>query len=142
MPLTTAHLLLALAASASLASCTQVPLLKDHTVHHPHDAKTKAPALIAPSHAPADSTPIDGSYLSISLDPAFWNEFFGRNKQPNTFTMDMLANVVNRTGVPPYIRPGGNTQDSTSFDPKSNGTAERVTGADGTVYSTTYGRGY
>ena len=90
----------------------------------------------------ADTNFIDGSYLGYSLDPAFWNEFIGRNKEPNQFTFSMFKNLDDRTGVSPYLRPGGNTQDSTIFDATSNGTAERVTGASGQVYSTTYGRGY
>ncbi|CAO1617376.1 unnamed protein product [Sympodiomycopsis kandeliae] len=63
------------------------------------------------------SPAVDGSFLSFSIEPAFYTDFFGDNSTwPNNLTLSALYMLSNRTGTPSNIRPGGDTQDKMSFD--------------------------
>ncbi|KAF7311470.1 Glycoside hydrolase family 79 protein [Mycena kentingensis (nom. inval.)] len=85
------------------------------------------------------SRPLDPSLTSLSVDPAFWLEFFGNATHPNEFSMQMLKNVAARTGSFPIIRPGGVTQDSSVFDAQAGSPTRTTDDSTGVIYRTTYG---
>ncbi|KAJ7343161.1 hypothetical protein DFH08DRAFT_702361 [Mycena albidolilacea] len=94
---------------------------------------------IPPTPPPHASRPLSPALASLSVDPAFWAEFWGNATHPNLFSMRLLRNIAQRTTAPPIIRPGGVTQDSSRFL-ASAGAPERTTDpATGAIYRTTYG---
>jgi hypothetical protein len=133
MPLAT--LLLAAAATVSLARGANIPASTS-------SSNSSFPKFWAAAQPPAASLPLDGSFLSYSIEPAFWNYFVGENKQPNHFLFDTRSHVVARTGVTPIIRPGGATMDLSHYDPSSNGTATRDMADDGSLRALIYEKGF
>ncbi|KAJ7137661.1 hypothetical protein C8R44DRAFT_607044 [Mycena epipterygia] len=91
------------------------------------------------SPPPSTSRPLDPALTSLSFDPAFWVEFWGNATHPNEFSMQMLKNVAQRTGVYPDIRPGGVTQDSSIYDPAGGSPVRTTDNATGAIYRTTWG---
>ncbi|GAB1518129.1 hypothetical protein RhiTH_001188 [Rhizoctonia solani] len=91
-----------------------------------------------PQHA---SRILHPAFASLSVDPAFWVEFFGNSSNPNKLSFQLIEHIAERTGVSPWIRPGGVTQDSSLFDPKS-GEPVRDISTSGGIYRTTYGPDY
>ncbi|KAJ7709588.1 hypothetical protein B0H17DRAFT_998910 [Mycena rosella] len=85
------------------------------------------------------SRPLDPALTSLSFDPAFWVEFWGNETHPNAFSMQMLKNVADRTGVYPVIRPGGVTQDSSTYDPAGGSPVRTTDNVTGAIYRTTWG---
>ncbi len=102
--------------------------------------------LTAPLSVPTSgevSLPLDGSFLSYSVEPAFYELFFGNYSQPNQFTFKLLQHLTDRTGNrAPIIRPGGNTMDSANYDYYNKQTITRVTAPNGLIWRTTYGPNY
>ncbi|KAJ7594707.1 hypothetical protein C8J56DRAFT_1012852 [Mycena floridula] len=91
---------------------------------------------LAPSSLSRKLSP---ALTSLSIDPAFWVEFWGNNTHPNEFSMQMLKNIADRTGVYPIIRPGGVTQDSSVFMLHA-GSPERISNNEtGVIYRTSWG---
>ncbi|KAJ7157006.1 hypothetical protein C8R43DRAFT_883719 [Mycena crocata] len=116
-------MLLRISLLASVAAAAQV-----HVLHVP------------PTAPPSASRKLDPALTSLSVDPAFWVEFWGNKTHPNEFSMQMLK-IEHRPahGRVPIIRPGGVTQDSSIFDPAA-GDPVRTTNHDtGAIYRTTYG---
>ncbi|CAE6428102.1 unnamed protein product [Rhizoctonia solani] len=91
-----------------------------------------------PPHA---SRILHPAFTSLSVDPAFWVEFFGNSSQPNKLSFQLIKHIADRTGVSPWIRPGGVTQDSSLFDAKFGEPVRDVSTAGG-IYRTTYGADY
>ncbi|KAG9088534.1 hypothetical protein FRC06_001979 [Ceratobasidium sp. 370] len=87
---------------------------------------------------PTASRILNPAFASFSVDPAFWVEFFGNSTHPNKLSFQLIKHVADRTGVSPWIRPGGVTQDSSIFDP-SAGEPKRTISETGGIYRTTYG---
>ncbi|KAF8675664.1 hypothetical protein RHS04_06641 [Rhizoctonia solani] len=56
-----------------------------------------------PQHA---SRMLHPAFASLSVDPAFWVEFFGNSSNPNKLSFQLIENIAERTGVSPWIRPG------------------------------------
>lgn len=56
------------------------------------------------------SNPLLEGYVSYSIEFAFFPDFAGNTSSPNTFSYNLLSNIREIQGVPPYIRVGGNTQ--------------------------------
>ncbi|KAJ1306966.1 hypothetical protein OPQ81_007946 [Rhizoctonia solani] len=81
------------------------------------------------------------AFTSLSVDPAFWVEFFGNSSHPNKLSFQLIKHIADRTGVSPWIRPGGVTQDSSLFDAKF-GVPVRDVSTNGGIYRTTYGAEY
>ncbi|CEL61683.1 hypothetical protein RSOLAG1IB_04433 [Rhizoctonia solani AG-1 IB] len=81
------------------------------------------------------------AFTSLSVDPAFWVEFFGNSSHPNKLSFQLIKHIADRTGVSPWIRPGGVTQDSSVFDAKF-GEPIRDVSTSGGIYRTTYGPDY
>ena len=57
------------------------------------------------------SQPIPESFVSYSLEFAFFPDFAGNSSSPNKFSLNLLNNLGNIQGTNPIIRVGGNTQD-------------------------------
>jgi len=66
---------------------------------------------------PKDAAPpVLNSFVSYSLEFAFFPDFAGNLSSPNTFSDNLLANLGAITGSRPIIRVGGNTQDYALYD--------------------------
>ncbi|KAI9170626.1 Beta-glucuronidase [Paramyrothecium foliicola] len=63
----------------------------------------------------ADAVPLDKQLMSLSVEFGNTVDFFGDVGKPNTFSQQLLQNVVDRSGVPAILRIGGNTQDRANF---------------------------
>ncbi|THH06289.1 hypothetical protein EW145_g4187 [Phellinidium pouzarii] len=74
------------------------------------DAISVPVALSVPSAAPT----LDPSLLSLSIEQDRWTDWAGIEK-PNTFFLNTLANLAQRTGETPWIRIGANSEDHTDF---------------------------
>ncbi|EXJ59619.1 hypothetical protein A1O7_03765 [Cladophialophora yegresii CBS 114405] len=55
--------------------------------------------------------PLDPQLISLSIEFGNAIDFFGDVGKPNEFSRKLLQNVVDRSGIPPVVRLGGNTQD-------------------------------
>lgn len=55
-------------------------------------------------------------FLSYSIEFSSFPDFAGNLTHPNTFSLNLLNNLGNLTGIKPYIRVGGNTQDYAVFN--------------------------
>ncbi|ORX97555.1 hypothetical protein BCR34DRAFT_548540 [Clohesyomyces aquaticus] len=60
--------------------------------------------------------PVFPSFLSYSLELAFFPDFAGDLASPNTFSGTLLSNLGALQGANPDIRVGGNTQDYALYD--------------------------
>jgi len=56
------------------------------------------------------SSPLLGGYVSYSIELAFFPDYAGNTSSPNSFSYNLISNLKDIQGVPPYIRVGGNTQ--------------------------------
>ncbi|KAF2109009.1 hypothetical protein BDV96DRAFT_586381 [Lophiotrema nucula] len=61
--------------------------------------------------------PVLSSFVSFSIEFAFFPDFAGDKQIPNTFSDNLLNNLRDFQGSRPHIRVGGNTQDYALFDP-------------------------
>lgn len=66
--------------------------------------------LTAPSSAPT----LDPALLSFSLEQDRWTDWAGESA-PNSFFLNALANLEQRTGMTPVIRIGADSEDHTDF---------------------------
>jgi hypothetical protein len=87
------------------------------------------------------SKPHIAQFLSYSIDPAFWTEFFGEASSPNNLTFTLLSHLHAR-GTRPIIRAGGITMDSMIYDGNATRAAVRTENGKGGIYRTTMGPGY
>jgi len=58
----------------------------------------------------AAGEPLLRSFVSFSLELAFFPDFAGNKSVPNTFSQNLLKNLASFQGDWPDIRVGGNTQ--------------------------------
>lgn len=66
---------------------------------------------ISVSAAPENaSDPILEGFVSYSIEFAFFPDYAGNASAPNAFSYNLLSNIRDIQGVPPYCRVGGNTQ--------------------------------
>jgi len=56
------------------------------------------------------SNPLLEGYVSYSIEFAFFPDYAGNTSSPNSFSYNLISNLRDIQGVPPYIRVGGNTQ--------------------------------
>ncbi|CAO3674026.1 unnamed protein product [Umbelopsis ramanniana] len=70
-----------------------------------------------PTTQPSNSTLLDQRLCSMSLEFQSLEYYAGELGHPNQFTHNVIQNIVQRVGLPPAMRIGGNTQDRTYFDP-------------------------
>lgn len=75
--------------------------------------RTCALKTVALSVAPAQNTsePLPPSFVSYSIEFAFFPDYAGNSSAPNTFSFNLLSNLGGIQGSNPIIRVGGNTQD-------------------------------
>ncbi|KAK1991469.1 glycoside hydrolase family 79 protein [Colletotrichum falcatum] len=107
---------------------------------YPSGSVSNASKLDVPQTADGASIPHADEFASLSVEPAFWVEFFGNASAPNNLTFNLLTRI-NEHGGRPVIRPGGITMDSMVFDPLG-GDPVRTTSPDGGVWRTTVGPDY
>ncbi|KAF7291672.1 hypothetical protein HMN09_01258500 [Mycena chlorophos] len=69
-----------------------------------------------PSSAPTAAPTLKPSLFSLSIEQDYWPDWAGTT-EPNTFFVNTLENLKNRTGEPPWFRIGANSQDRTDFNP-------------------------
>lgn len=55
-------------------------------------------------------------FVSYSIEFSSFPDFAGNLSSPNTFSNNLLNNLGHLTGIKPYIRVGGNTQDYAIFN--------------------------
>ncbi|PVH92704.1 glycoside hydrolase family 79 protein [Periconia macrospinosa] len=65
----------------------------------------------------ATGAPVLDSFVSFSLETAFFPDFAGNLTSPNVFSRNLLESLKEYQGSMPHIRVGGNTQDYAIFDP-------------------------
>jgi len=66
--------------------------------------------------APTAATQVAPSLIGLSIEQDRWTDWAGLNNK-NQFFFNVLENLKDLSGEPPYIRIGGNSQDNTNFDP-------------------------
>jgi hypothetical protein len=83
---------------------------------------------------------LNPSLASFSIETAFFTTFFGNLSAPNTLSTSLLSNIVSRTGgVPPEIRIGGITSDSTYWRPGQTDAEVNFIDGTGALINTTIG---
>ncbi|EJT96649.1 hypothetical protein DACRYDRAFT_60186 [Dacryopinax primogenitus] len=81
-------------------------------------AVSQTPVTITiPSSIPSNAKYSYGSLVGMSIEQDRFPDWAGTLGSPNPFTMTVLQNIVERYGVPPPIRVGGNTEDKTHWSP-------------------------
>ncbi|KAF2710480.1 glycoside hydrolase family 79 protein [Pleomassaria siparia CBS 279.74] len=69
-----------------------------------------------PGSVAAAGASVFKSFVSFSIELAFFPDFAGNSSSPNTFSDTLLENLKAFQGSKPDIRVGGNTQDYAVFD--------------------------
>ncbi|KAF9485196.1 hypothetical protein BDN70DRAFT_871592 [Pholiota conissans] len=96
--------------------------------------------LQGPPSLPLDaSPPLNPALASFSIETAFFEEFFGNETAPNTLSLNLLENLKTRTGVPPEIRIGGITADSTRWNASQQVALSNFIDSSGALHNTTLG---
>lgn len=96
--------------------------------------------LQGPPTLPHDAShPLNPALASFSIETAFFEEFFGNVSVPNQLSLNLLENIKSRTGVPPEIRIGGITADSTHWDPNQKVALSNFIDSTGALHNTTLG---
>lgn len=75
-----------------------------------------APLLVSLTAPSSASAPIPSSFVSYSIEFAFFPEFAGNKTVPNDFSYNLLKNLGKVQGTTPIVRVGGNTQDYYLFN--------------------------
>lgn len=83
--------------------------------------------LTVPASAPANASGfIDPSYPGFAFEQAsFYNYSFDANGNPNTFSENLINNVLKRTGGSPILRVGGTSGDFGSYNASQTYVANR-----------------
>ncbi|TFK72939.1 glycoside hydrolase family 79 protein [Pluteus cervinus] len=79
---------------------------------------------------------------SFSIETAFFETFLGNSSSPNNLSRSLFENLKARTGVPPEVRIGGITADSTYWDPNLDVSSFNFVDKDGVLHNTTIGPGF
>ncbi|KAF5327825.1 hypothetical protein D9619_004932 [Psilocybe cf. subviscida] len=96
--------------------------------------------LQGPASLPPDaSSTLQPALASFSIETAFFEEFFGNVSAPNTLSLNLLQNLKDRTGVPPEIRIGGITADSTHWNAAQPVALSNFIDSSGALHNTTLG---
>ncbi|KAL9714254.1 hypothetical protein Ac2012v2_002564 [Leucoagaricus gongylophorus] len=66
--------------------------------------------------APVAATQVAPSLIGLSVEQDRWTDWVGLSNQ-NQFFLNVLENLKDLSGEPPYIRIGGNSEDNTNFNP-------------------------
>ncbi|KAJ7212289.1 hypothetical protein GGX14DRAFT_622928 [Mycena pura] len=73
-------------------------------------------SISVPSSAPSGSATLSPSLFSLSIEQDAWTDWAGAT-EPNTFLVNVLDNLKQRTGEPPWFRIGADSEDRTDFNP-------------------------
>ncbi|KAJ4476206.1 glycoside hydrolase family 79 protein [Lentinula aciculospora] len=92
-----------------------------------------------PSLPETASHALHPSLASFSIETAFFIMYFGNKTSPNLLTRNLLENIENRIGIPPEIRIGGITADSTFWDPSLETAIFNFVDDSGALINTTIG---
>lgn len=79
-----------------------------------HAANAQTVSLNIPLAAPSNAVSLDPALVSFSIEQDRWPDWAGIDA-PNTFFLNTLGNLAQRTGTPPWIRIGANSEDHTDF---------------------------
>jgi hypothetical protein len=110
-----------------------------HTLMSRDDASLSKLTLHGPASLPMDATPpLNPALASFSIETVAFEEFMGNQSYPNKFSQNLFENLKERTGVPPEVRIGGITADSTCWDPNQEAALYNFTDSRG-VSSTVLG---
>ena len=74
-------------------------------------------AISLPLSPSSDTVLLDPSLISFSIEQDRWTDWAGISS-PNVFLVNALDNLAQRTGQPPYIRIGADSEDHTDFSPQ------------------------
>ncbi|KAL5500869.1 hypothetical protein ACEPAH_9256 [Sanghuangporus vaninii] len=77
-------------------------------------ARAQTVSVSVPSTAPSSAAVLDAGLVSFSIEQDRWTDWAGTGA-PNTFFVNTLENLAERTGAPPWIRIGANSEDHTDF---------------------------
>jgi hypothetical protein len=87
-----------------------------------------------------DATPpLNPALASFSIETVAFEEFMGNQSYPNKFSQNLFENLKERTGVPPEVRIGGITADSTFWDPNQEAALYNFISSTGALINTTLG---
>ncbi|KAI0028990.1 hypothetical protein K488DRAFT_57383 [Vararia minispora EC-137] len=94
-----------------------------------------------PSSPPENSSfSLDRALFSFSIEFAYLDSFTGNGSAPNELTRSLMAQLEQRTGVGPDVRPGGITIDSSIFNRNAPPLTLSMSSSGG-IYRTTFGPG-
>lgn len=75
-------------------------------------------SVVVPQQYPCFARSIAPNLISLSIELDRWPSWVGSTVgQPNTFTNQVLQNLADRTGTPPSLRIGGDSEDRSFADP-------------------------
>lgn len=108
-----------------MAFCTLIALVMLWACFVEADSECDTPIVVDSTPPVNASEPILESFVSYSIEVAFFPDYAGNSLTlfasradlignlsfPNTFSNNLLNNIGNLTGTKPYLRVGGNTQD-------------------------------
>lgn len=85
-------------------------------------------SVVVPSTYPCFARPIAPDLVSLSIELDRWPLWAGQSVgAPNTFTNQVLQNLADRTGRPPSLRIGGDSEDRSFYDPSVAGGVSQST---------------
>lgn len=79
-------------------------------------ARAQALSVSIPLTPPSSAPTLNPALLSFSIEQDRWTDWAGTSA-PNTFFLNALSNLQQRTGQPPWIRIGADSEDHTNFSP-------------------------
>jgi len=82
----------------------------------PNSPPSYALPIPVPKSAPAGAGVPLQPFVSYSIEFSSFPDFAGNLSSPNTFSNNLLNNLGRFTGIKPFIRVGGNTQDYAVFN--------------------------
>ena len=103
------HLLLTIALSNVVSSSPQYTFVNPGPSGTPYTRPPDFNPVAVPSVSTAGE-PVLESFVSYSIEFAFFPDFAGNKSAPNDFSDNLLENLKGFQGSKPDIRVGGNTQ--------------------------------
>lgn len=98
-----------------LALLTSLSVLSTQlTAAFAQDTSASLPISV-PLSAPSSVATLNPDLLSFSIEQDLWTEWAGTSS-PNTFFLNALGNLAQRTGQTPWIRIGADSEDHTNFN--------------------------
>ncbi|KAJ7134403.1 glycoside hydrolase family 79 protein [Mycena epipterygia] len=79
-------------------------------------ARAQQLSVSVPLSAPPEASTLSPTLFSLSIEQDTWTDWAGIHS-PNTFLSNVLDNLKQRTGQPPWFRIGADSEDRTDFNP-------------------------